>query len=229
MVYPKLSKTKAGYFYIPNDFMHPSLGQPLKKINNNVYGCPSIGGLNNRLFTLPSLLSVEIEFGMNEQGPYYNYLLDDKVHSTSSQMHELMNQMLNVRTTDDGRAVLQQTISMIFVTDDKDLEMTLMNPLDNVDKDNCSAVIGSFYPYAWLRPINLAWVQEDVNKTSRIKLIKEQPSITIFFNKPVDLKEIEPTEKILKYMSYTLESISYHRNIRTIFSTISRKRPKHLL
>ena len=64
MVYPKLSKTKAGYFYIPNDFMHPSLGQPLKKINNNVYGCPSIGGLNNRLFTLPSLLSVEIEFGM---------------------------------------------------------------------------------------------------------------------------------------------------------------------
>ena len=36
-------KTKAGYFYIPHDFMHPSLQQELQKINRNVYGCPSIG------------------------------------------------------------------------------------------------------------------------------------------------------------------------------------------
>lgn len=229
MVYPKLSKIKAGYFYIPNDFIHPSLQQPLKKINNNVYGCPSIGGLNNRLFTLPSLLSIEIEFGMNEQGPYYNYLLDDKAHSTSNSMHTMIDEMLDVSITEDGRAVLQQTINMIFVTDDKDLEISLLNPLDNADKYNCTAVIGSFYPYAWLRPINLAWVQEDINKTSKIKLIKHQPCNTVFFNKAVDLKEIEPSEKILKYMSYSLKSINYHRNIRTIFNTISRKRPKRML
>lgn len=229
MVYPKLSKTKAGYFYIPNDFMHPSLQQPLKKINSNVYGCPAIGGLNNRLFTLPGLLSIEIEFGVNEDGPYYNYMLDGKVHSTSSDMHQLVNNMLSVRTSDDGRAVLQQTISLIFVTDDKDLEMTSMNPLDNVDKTNCSAVIGAFYPYAWLRPINLAWIQEDVNIPAKINLIKGEPCNTIFFNKPIDLKEIEPTEDILKYMSMSLSSINFHRNIRTIFSTISRKRPKRML
>ena len=229
MVYPKLKKTKAGYFYIPNDFMHPSLQQELKKINNNVYGCPSIGGLNNRLFTLPGILSVQIEFGINKEGPYYNYMLDEKVHSTSDDMHTLMGDMLSVRATDDGRAVLQQTISMIFVTDDKDLEMSLMNPLDNVDKTNCSAVIGSFYPYAWLRPINLAWVQDDINKPATINLVKGNPCNTIFFNKPIDLKEIEPTEDILKYMSYSTASINFHRNIRTIFEGIKRKLPKRML
>tara|TARA_Y100001949_G_scaffold137442_1_gene119124 strand:- start:127 stop:816 length:690 start_codon:yes stop_codon:yes gene_type:complete len=229
MVYPKLKKTKVGYFYIPNDFMHPSLQQELQKINKNVYGCPSIGGLNNRLFTLPSILSVEIEFGINKEGPYYNYMLDEKVHSTSSDMHELMGNMLSVRASDDGRAVLQQTISMIFVTDDKDLEMTLMNPLDNVDKINCSAVIGSFYPYAWLRPINLSWVQDNINKPATINLVRDKPSNTIFFNKPINLNEIEPTEKILKFMSYTTASINFHRNIRTIFPTIKRKRPKRMI
>ena len=229
MVYPKLKKTKAGYFYIPNDFMHPSLQQELKKINNNVYGCPSIGGLNNRLFTLPGILSVQIEFGINKEGPYYNYMLDEKVYSTSDDMHTLMGDMLSVRATDDGRAVLQQTISMIFVTDDKDLEMSLMNPLNNVDKSNCSAVIGSFYPYAWLRPINLAWVQDDINKPATINLVKGNPCNTIFFNKPIDLKEIEPTEDILKYMSYSTASINFHRNIRTIFEGIKRKRPKRML
>ena len=65
MVYPRKKKTKAGYFYIPHDFMHPSLQQELQKINRNVYGCPSIGGLNDRLYTLPSILSVEVEFGIN--------------------------------------------------------------------------------------------------------------------------------------------------------------------
>ena len=45
MVYPRKRKTKAGYFYIPHDFMHPSLQQELQKINRIVYGCQSIGGL----------------------------------------------------------------------------------------------------------------------------------------------------------------------------------------
>ena len=229
MVYPRKRKTKAGYFYIPHDFMHPSLQQELQKINRNVYGCPSIGGLNDRLFTLPSILSVEVEFGINEEGPYYNYMLDEKVHNTSADMHTLMGDMLSVRAADDGRAVLQQTISMIFVTDDKDLEMTLMNPLDNVDKDNCSAVIGSFYPYAWLRPINLAWIQEDVTKPAKITLVKGKPCNTIFFNKPLNLKEIEPTKEILDYMSFTTASINFHRNIRTIFTNIKKKRPRYML
>ena len=73
-------------------------------------------------------MSIYWWFGINEEGPYYNYMLDEKVHNTSLDMHTLMGDMLSVRASDDGRAVLQQTISMIFVTDDKDLEMTLMNP-----------------------------------------------------------------------------------------------------
>lgn len=228
-VYPLLSKSKVGYFYIPDNFMHPSLQQELEKINPNVYGCPAIGGLNNRLYSLPNLLDIEIEFGIDNGEPYYNYMINDKVHNTTADMHNLVKDMLSVKVTDDGKAVLQQTISIIFVTDTKDIEMTLMHPQQNLDKENCVAVIGAFYPYAWLRPINLAWVQEDITKPAKLNLKKGISSITIFFNKPISLEQIEPTDKVLKYMSLSSGSINFHRNIRTIFDYIIKKRPKHLL
>ena len=46
-VYPKLNKTKVGYFYVNSENFHKSLEQPFEKINSNEYGCPAVGGLNN--------------------------------------------------------------------------------------------------------------------------------------------------------------------------------------
>jgi len=51
-VYPKLNKTKVGYFYVNSENFHKSLEQPFEKINSNEYGCPAVGGLNNRFFKL---------------------------------------------------------------------------------------------------------------------------------------------------------------------------------
>ena len=48
---------------------------------------------------------------------------------------------------------LYTTTSMIFVIDDKDLEMTLMNQI----WINILFCCHGFYLHAWLRPINLAW------------------------------------------------------------------------
>ena len=228
-VYPKLNKTKVGYFYIDSETFHKSLEQPFEKINSNEYGCPAVGGLNNRFFKLNALASVSVKFGVKDNEPYYTYEIDTKVHQATELMHNFINDNLNVRLSNTGKCVLQFTTPVVFVTDDKDLEMTLLQPQNNIDINNAVFINGSFYPYGWLRVLNSAYVQIDNTKESSIVFDTSKDMYSLFFNKPIDLKEIEPTEKILNYLKYSDKSINYHKNIKQIFNKIFQKRPKHLL
>lgn len=228
-VFPSLKKTNVGYFYTPDNFLHPSMEQEITKINSNNYGCPAIGGLNNSLFSLNSFLNVDIEFGINNDLPYYKYLIDEKLHSTSNAVHTLIKNICDVQLNDNGQCVLQITTPVVFVTDSKDLQMTILHPQDNVDKTNCVKVIGSFYPYAWLRPINISYVQLNKNKLSTINLSTNNPVLNILFNKRVNLKEIKPNKKILDYMSLSYDIVSYNKNIKSYFKRIHKKRPKRML
>ena len=228
-VYPKLNKTKVGYFYIDSETFHKSLEQPFDKINFNEYGCPAVGGLNNRFFKLNALASVSVKFGVKDNEPYYTYEIDTKVHQATELMHNFINDNLNVRLSNTGKCVLQFTTPVVFVTDDKDLEMTLLQPQNNIDINNAVFINGSFYPYGWLRVLNSAYVQIDNTKESSIVFDTSKDMYSLFFNKPIDLKEIEPTEKILNYLKYSDKSINYHKNIKQIFNKIFQKRPKHLL
>jgi len=228
-VYPKLNKTKVGYFYIDSETFHKSLEQPFDKINFNEYGCPAVGGLNNRFFKLNALASVSVKFGVKDNEPYYTYEIDTKVHQATELMHNFINDNLNVRLSNTGKCVLQFTTPVVFVTDDKDLEMTLLQPQNNIDINNAIFINGSFYPYGWLRVLNSAYVQIDNTKESSIVFDTSKDMYSLFFNKPIDLKEIEPTEKILNYLKYSDKSINYHKNIKQIFNKIFQKRPKHLL
>ena len=158
-VYPKLNKTKVGYFYIDSETFHKSLEQPFDKINFNEYGCPAVGGLNNRFFKLNALASVSVKFGVKDNEPYYTYEIDTKVHQATELMHNFINDNLNVRLSNTGKCVLQFTTPVVFVTDDKDLEMTLLQPQNNIDINNAIFINGSFYPYGWLRVLNSAYVQ----------------------------------------------------------------------
>ena len=228
-VYPKLNKIKVGYFYIDSETFHKSLEQPFDKINFNEYGCPAVGGLNNRFFKLNALASVSVKFGVKDNEPYYTYEIDTKVHQATELMHNFINDNLNVRLSNTGKCVLQFTTPVVFVTDDKDLEMTLLQPQNNIDINNAIFINGSFYPYGWLRVLNSAYVQIDNTKESSIVFDTSKDMYSLFFNKPIDLKEIEPTEKILNYLKYSDKSINYHKNIKQIFNKVFKKRPKHLL
>tara|TARA_B100001939_G_scaffold323879_1_gene315414 strand:- start:347 stop:1039 length:693 start_codon:yes stop_codon:yes gene_type:complete len=228
-VYPKLNKTKVGYFYTDSETFHKSLEQQFDKINFNEYGCPAVGGLNNRFFKLNALASVSVKFGVKDNEPYYTYEIDTKVHQATELMHNFINDNLNVRLSNTGKCVLQFTTPVVFVTDDKDLEMTLLQPQNNIDINNAVFINGSFYPYGWLRVLNSAYVQIDNTKESSIVFDTSKDMYSLFFNKPIDLKEIEPTEKILNYLKYSDKSINYHKNIKQIFNKIFQKRPKHLL
>lgn len=228
-VYPKLNKTKVGYFYIDSETFHKSLEQPFDKINFNEYGCPAVGGLNNRFFKLNALASVSVKFGVKDNEPYYTYEIDTKVHQATELMHNFINDNLNVRLSNTGKCVLQFTTPVVFVTDDKNLEMTLLQPQNNIDINNAIFINGSFYPYGWLRVLNSAYVQIDNTKESSIVFDINKDMYSLFFNKPIDLKEIEPTEKILNYLKYSDKSINYHKNIKQIFNKVFKKRPKHLL
>ena len=228
-VYPKLNKTKVGYFYTDSETFHKSLEQQFDKINFNEYGCPAVGGLNNRFFKLNALASVSVKFGVKDNEPYYTYEIDTKVHQATELMHNFINDKLNVRLSNTGKCVLQFTTPVVFVTDDKDLEMTLLQPQNNIDINNAVFINGSFYPYGWLRVLNSAYVQIDNTKESSIVFDTSKDMYSLFFNKPIDLKEIEPTEKILNYLKYSDKSINYHKNIKQIFNKIFQKRPKHLL
>ena len=228
-VYPKLNKTKVGYFYTDSETFHKSLEQQFDKINFNEYGCPAVGGLNNRFFKLNALASVSVKFGVKDNEPYYTYEIDTKVHQATELMHNFINDNLNVRLSNTGKCVLQFTTPVVFVTDDKDLEMTLLQPQNNIDINNAVFINGSFYPYGWLRVLNSAYVQIDNTKESSIVFDTSKDMYSLFFNKPIDLKEIEPTKKILNYLKYSDKSINYHKNIKQIFNKIFQKRPKHLL
>ena len=228
-VYPKLNKTKVGYFYTDSETFHKSLEQQFDKINFNEYGCPAVGGLNNRFFKLNALASVSVKFGVKDNEPYYTYEIDTKVHQATELMHNFINDNLNVRLSNTGKCVLQFTTPVVFVTDDKNLEMTLLQPQNNIDINNAVFINGSFYPYGWLRVLNSAYVQIDNTKESSIVFDTSKDMYSLFFNKPIDLKEIEPTKKILNYLKYSDKSINYHKNIKQIFNKIFQKRPKHLL
>ena len=228
-VYPKLNKTKVGYFYTDSETFHKSLEQQFDKINFNEYGCPAVGGLNNRFFKLNALASVSVKFGVKDNEPYYTYEIDTKVHQATELMHNFINDNLNVRLSNTGKCVLQFTTPVVFVTDDKDLEMTLLQPQNNIDINNAIFINGSFYPYGWLRVLNSAYVQIDNTKESSIVFDTSKDMYSLFFNKPIDLKEIEPTKKILNYLKYSDKSINYHKNIKQIFNKVFKKRPKHLL
>ena len=228
-VYPKSKKSKVGYFYIDNEHFHKSLEQPFVAINSNEYGCPSVGGLYNRMYSLNSLASIEIEFGIKDNEPYYTYQIDTKVHAVTDLMHEFILDKLVVKLSNKGSCTLQFATPVILVTDDKDLELSLIQPQHNIDIENAVFINGAFYPYGWLRILNAAYVQEDTNKPSRIKFDVNKSMYTVFFNKPVKLNQIEPTEKMLKYLKYSDKSINYHTNIKKIFDKVFKQRPKRML
>ncbi len=225
-VYPKLGKTKVGYFYISNS-MHKSLEQTFNKINYNEYGCPSVGGLSNRLFKLNSLASLIVKFGVKDNEPYYTYEIDTKIHNPTELMHDFVNDKLQVRLSNTGNCVLQFTTPIVFVTDDKELEFTTVMP--NMKTENCTYIHGGFKPYYWVRSFNSSWTLKDISKPGKLYFDINNPFISVVFNKSVELEYMEVTEKIKNYFDQSFRVNGIRKNLNQIYNNAKSRRPKRLL
>ena len=136
---------------------------------------------------------------------------------------------MSVRLDNFGHAVLQLSDTKILVSDNKDLVASVLQPQNNVIKANCTFVSGEFKIYGWLRPLNAAYVQTDKTKGSKVTFKAEQGFYSVMFSDPINLKEIEPDDKILRYLNKTYGISLFQKQLSRVYPKILEKRPKKLL
>jgi len=227
-LFPIKKNINVGTFRLPNNSVPKFVYKDFKLINKNEFNCPSVGSMNNRMYEMDSMFDIEIEFGLKNNEPYYNYRFNTDVYKNTIKVHEAIGSLIRVEY-DNDIVTLQFITDSIIVTDDKDLELILLPPLETPEIENCKFVSGSFYPYAWLRNLNSSYVLSDNSKPGSIKLSMDKPLLTVLFNKPINLKEIKPTNEMFEYHQYMFDIVSYRKKINNIFPFILSKRPKKFL
>jgi len=205
------------------DYINLGIFQNIEKKHIDNIGCPSTNSLKNRLYSVNSPFSVDIEFDTKN----YNYLFDTKVHQGNKHMHNLIKQSINLNTNDKGITALQLLTPYVFITDDKEVEFSILEP--NINTVNVKYVSGSIIPYSWLRTINSAYVLNDNKHKGIVEYKQDKPMFNILFNKEVNLQYIEPTEKIINYWYQCKDITLYTSNIKKHYKYITTRRPVKLL
>lgn len=224
MIFNNLKKSKVGYLVTYG----PSIPKFLFQDLSIIIGCPATKSLQNRLFGLNPIISLTIKFGLNEEGePYYNYEFDDKNFQTTDKVHQVIKETITVQKINNVAAL--QVFGLInLVTDDKDLEVTMLEPIDK-NYNYCDFISGSFYPYAWIRSLNASYIQTS-NKEATVKLDVNKNMYRLLFNKQVNLFQVEDTDNIKKYKENMQDITSYYKNMKpNLYKRIINKRPKYLL
>ena len=178
------------------------------KVNENKFGCPAVGSLNNRMYEINCMFDIEIEFGFRDNKPYYEYKYPVDIYKDVPDVHNVINNQINTSETDKDTLTLQVLTDHIFVTDNKELEIVILPSLDNVEVENCRYISGTFKPYGWLRNFNASWMLLDNNKPGLVKLSMNKSMTTFLFNMPVNLKVREPTKEILDYHKYMYKIVN---------------------
>ena len=222
-------KSKCIYIFFPNfcGFKVPkSMIHNLETPNLNKFGCPSISSVNNKIYNANSFVSVEIEYGLKDGEPYYNYDLNEKDMQLNNDMHTLIKSLI-VLQYDNNLINLQLLAPYAFVTDDKELEFTTVMP--NMKTENSIYIHGGFKPYYWVRTFNSSWTLKDISKPGKLYFDVNTPFISVVFNKGIDLKYMEITNKIKNYIDESFEVNRFRRNLNKIYNNAISRRPKKLL
>jgi hypothetical protein len=214
------------YYGLENNLYPKFMEKEIKQTKIESFGCPAISSMNKRIFDIFPMVSMEIEFWNDGEKAFYEYQIDKKNFGTDKALHDLINDQVVIDYTD--KAMLQIKDKWTFVTDHKDLYITLI-PNENLKTKNTEFIFGSFYPYGWIRGLNLALKQKDKNKKSKVILDENEAMFRVLFSKAVDLKRVDPTEEMLNYEKYQYDITLYLRNISSRFNGILAKRPKRLL
>lgn len=229
MLFPFKKNVDVGVFTMDNELIPKFMYKDIVKVNENKFGCPAVGSLNNRMYEINCMFDIEIEFGFRDNKPYYEYKYPVDIYKDVPDVHNVINNQINTSETDKDTLTLQVLTDHIFVTDNKELEIVILPSLDNVEVENCRYISGTFKPYGWLRNFNASWMLLDNNKPGLVKLSMNKSMTTFLFNMPVNLKVIEPTKEILDYHKYMYKIVNYRKKINNIFPFILSKRPKKFL
>lgn len=226
----KTKKTNCNYIFFPNFNGYPipkSIFNNLETPDLNRFGCPSIASVKNKIYSANCFVSVEIEFGLKDNEPYYNYVLDEKSMQINNDVHALIKSLIVLQYDNNNAINLQLLAPYAFVTDDKELEFTTVMP--NMKTENCNYIHGGFKPYYWVRSFNSSWTLKDINKPGKLYFDINNSFISVIFNKSVDLKYMEITKDINNYLNESFRINSFRKNLNIIYKNAISRRPRKLL
>jgi len=226
MLFPKNKLVPVKYIIDTNDF--PKGIYPNIKEYNNVkqLGCPAVSSTSKKLFYVNSPISFKLEFGLKDNEPYYHYEFDTKVHKEVEKVHNILQKNLELQYSNNVMSI-QLLTPYVFITDTKDVSvMTVPPPLNY---NNCSYVSGELYIKDWVRHLNVALVLLDNSKPATVDLSVDTPMLMFAFNKQIDLKYTEMTDKIYKYQKQITGIVNYRKGIMNLYEDIKSRRPKNLL
>ena len=225
----KTKKSNCNYIFFPNfcGYSIPkSIFNNLETPNLSRFGCPSISSVKNKIYSANCFVSVEIEFGLKDEKPYYNYVLDEKSMQINNDVHTLIKSLI-VLQYENNAINLQLLAPYAFVTDDKELEFTTVMP--NMKTENCNYIHGGFRPYYWVRSFNSSWTLKDTSKPGKLYFDIDDPFLSVVFNKSVDLKYMEITKKINNYLDESFRINGFRKNLNNIYNNALSRRPRRLL
>jgi len=224
------NKTTCNYILFPDFFTRYNLPKAIfKNIESNnfsKFNCPSVNVVNDKVFTVNSFINLEVEYGLKNNEPYYNYLLDSKTSVITEDLHNIIKNMLQI-SYNNNVINLQLLSPYTFITDDKELEIITTTP--NMKNENSIYVSGGLKPYSWIRNLNSAWTLKNYKKPGKLYFNLKDPFINFIFNKNVNLEYMEPNDKILNYIDQNLHIVNIRKNLKDIYKTTLNRRPKKLL
>jgi hypothetical protein len=225
----KTKKSKSNYIFVPDFCGYPvpkAIFNNLETPSLNKFGCPSISSVKNKIYNANSFVDVEIEFGLKDDEPYYNYVINEKSMQINNNVHTLIKSLI-VLQYENNVINLQLLAPYAFVTDDKELEFTTVMP--NMKTENCTYIHGGFKPYYWVRSFNSSWTLKDISKPGKLYFDINNPFISVVFNKSVELEYMEVTEKIKNYFDQSFRVNGIRKNLNQIYNNAKSRRPKGLL
>ena len=222
-------KSKCNYIFVPDFCGYPvpkSIFNNLEPPNLGKFGCPSISSVRNKIYNANSFVDVEIEFGLKDNEPYYDYVINEKNMQINNNVHALIKSLI-VLQYENGVINFQLLAPYAFVTDDKELEFTTVMP--NMKTENCIYIHGGFRPYYWVRSFNSSWTLKDTSKPGKLYFNINDPFISVVFNKSIELEYMEVTKKITDYFDQSFRVNSIRKNLNQMYYNAKSRRPKGLL
>lgn len=229
MLFNKFKKVKVQYGIYNEEEIPKSIFPNIKKTNTNYnLKCPAVNSSNSKFYEVNSFLELEINLTHNKETNVleYRYTFDDSKHPVSEGVHDLIKKYIVIGNA-NNQHTLQILVPYIFITDDKSLEVTLLDP--NLNTQNLEFITGSFNFYGWARGLNLSYYVIDINKPAKILLNVEQPILKYYFSKPVSMEYVEFNDKQLKFIKSVRRATFYRKNANNLYKQNLKRRPKKLL
>lgn len=199
----------------------------VNKANNNLM-CPAVNSTNNKFFEVNSYLDLDLEIYNNKDNNRleYKYNYNKNLHPLYTEVHDFIKSMIITGNQND-QYTIQILTPYIFLTDNKNIELTTLDP--NLETENLKFINGSFNIYSWARSLNLAYEFIDKNKTAKLNLRINKPILKYYFNFPINLKYVEFDDKQLKFIKSSYNIVKYRKNIKDLYKIHLSRRPNKIL